>query len=208
MIQPTRKSQWLLVMSGIFCATSSLMTFSMLGSDGSVILRSLVQSRDTMAQMGMCALAAGLCTIVCGIWSLRIGNSWLLILNGLSCAVLGLLVTIGATTTRPTAFRSLAPMIVVMAASIGAYELAAARTLRDKPADEWLLGAAGMISAGLAVVFLAFVFRWIKLEASPSGQTFQSLGSYFGFSALCMVGLVLRPPRPQAVTLHLADTAG
>jgi hypothetical protein len=58
--------------------------------------------------------------------------------------------------------------------------------------DEWLPGAAGVVSVGFAVAFLAFVLRWIKLDPSPSAQTFYWLGSYSGFTAICMVGLALR----------------
>jgi hypothetical protein len=49
-----------------------------------------------------------------------------------------------------------------------------------------------VVSVGFAVVFLGFVLRWIKLDPSPSAQTFNWLGSYFGFTAICMVGLALR----------------
>jgi hypothetical protein len=48
-----------------------------------------------------------------------------------------------------------------------------------------------VVSVGFAVVFLGFVLRWIKLDSSPSAQTFHWLGSYFGFTAICMVGLAL-----------------
>ena len=89
------------------------------------------------------------------------------------------------------AFRTIALVIVIMAMSIGLYELATARTLRGHLIDEWLLGAAGVVSVGFAVAFLAFVLRWIKLDPSPSAQTFYWLGSYFGFTAICMVGLAL-----------------
>jgi hypothetical protein len=51
---------------------------------------------------------------------------------------------------------------------------------------------AGVVSVGFAAVFLAFVLRWIKLDPSPSAQTFHWLASYFGFTAICMVGLALR----------------
>jgi uncharacterized membrane protein HdeD (DUF308 family) len=143
--------------------------------------------------LGLLALAAGVCTIAASVWGSRKDNSWLLVLNGLACSSLGLLVTLGATgATRPIAFRTIALVIVIMAMSIGLYELATARTLRGHLMDEWLLGAAGVVSVGFAVAFLAFVLRWIKLDPSPSAQTFYWLGSYFGFTAICMMGLALR----------------
>ena len=157
--------------------------------DGSPALRTFVHSRSTLAQMGVLALAAGACTIAAGIWSSRKGKSWLLVLNGLACSALGLIFTFW---TGPLAFRTVALLIVVMALSIGIYELAAARELRRHLADEWLLGAAGVASVGFALAFFAFVFRWIKLEPGSPAQTLHWLGSYFGFSAVCMLGLALR----------------
>jgi hypothetical protein len=57
--------------------------------------------------------------------------------------------------------------------------------------DSWLLTAAGVVAVGFAGVFLGFVFGWIRLDPSPSAQTFHWLGSYFGFSSICMLGLAL-----------------
>jgi len=58
-------------------------------------------------------------------------------------------------------------------------------------ADEWFLGLAGAASVGFALAFLAFGFRWIEMQPRPHAD-FLWFGSYFGFSALCMVGLALR----------------
>jgi hypothetical protein len=141
--------------------------------------------------LGLLALAAGVCTIAASVWRSRKDNSWLLVVNGLACSSLGILITLGL--TRPITFRTIALVIVIMAMSIGLYELATARTLRGHHIDEWLLGVAGVVSVGFAIVFLGFVLRWIKLDPSPSAQTFNWLGSYFGFTAICMVGLALGP---------------
>jgi len=154
--------------------------------DGSVTLRTFVNNRGTLVQMGVLALAAGACTIATGIWSSRNGQSWLLVLNGLACSALGLILTFWR---GPLAFRTVALLIVVMAMSVGIYELASARAWRSHLADQWLLAAAGAISVGFALAFLAFVFRWIKLEPGSPAQTLHWLGSYFGFSAICMLGL-------------------
>jgi uncharacterized membrane protein HdeD (DUF308 family) len=189
-IQPLIKSWWLLALCGVLDAIFSVMIFFMQSPGRSRILHTFVQSRSTGAQLGVLALAAGACTIAAGIWSARKGASWLLVLNGLACSALGLSVALGA--TRPIAFRTIALAVVAMAASSGVYELATAWTLRRHLTDEWLLGAAGVVSVGFAVAFLAFALRWIKLEPSPSAQTFDWLGSYFAFSAICMLGLALR----------------
>jgi uncharacterized membrane protein HdeD (DUF308 family) len=193
MTQSLVKSWWLLALCGVFDALFAVLIVLMGSPDGSPNLSTFIHSRDASSQLGLLALAAGVCTIAASVWGSRKDNSWLLVLNGLACSSLGLLVTLGAIgATRPIAFRTIALVIVIMAMSIGLYELTTARTLRGHPIDEWLLGAAGVVSVGFAVVFLAFVLRWIKLDPSPSAQTFHWLGSYFGFTAICMVGLALR----------------
>lgn len=193
MTQSLVKSWWLLALCGVLDALFAVLIVLMGSPDGSPDLRAFMHSRNALTQLGVLALAAGVCTIAASFWSPRKDNSWLLALNGLACSSLGLLVTLGAIgVTRPIAFRTIALVIVIMAMSIGLYELATARTLRGHLGDEWLLGAAGVVSVGFAVAFLAFVLRWIKLDPSPSAQTFDWLGSYFGFTAICMVGLALR----------------
>jgi len=44
----------------------------------------------------------------------------------------------------------------------------------------------------LLLAFFAFVFSWIKLAPGSPGQSWLWLGSYFGFSAVCMLALALR----------------
>ena len=192
MAQTLVKSWWLLALCGVLDALFAVMIL-MASPDGSPNLRIFMHSRYAITQLGVFALAAGICTIAASVWSSRKDHSWLLVLNGLACGSLGLLVSLGA--TRPIAFRTIALVIVIMAVSIGLYELATARTLRGHPIDKWLLGAAGVVSVSFAAAFLGFVLRWIKLDPSPSAQTFHWLGSYFGFTAICMVGLALLPER-------------
>jgi uncharacterized membrane protein HdeD (DUF308 family) len=188
-IQMLIKNWWLLALCGVLDAIYSVMNFFMQRPDGSLALRPFVNNRSTVVHMGMLALAAGACTIAAGIWSSRKGKSWLLVLNGLACSALGMIFTFW---TGPLAFRTVALLIVVMAISVGIDELATARTLRRHLADEWLLAAAGVVSVGFALSFLAFAFGWIKLEPRLPDQSLFWLGSYFGFSAICMLGLALR----------------
>jgi uncharacterized membrane protein HdeD (DUF308 family) len=193
MTQSLVKSWWLLALCGVLDALFAVLIFLMGSLDGSPNLRAIIHAKNASSQLGLIALAAGVCTIAASVWGSRKDNSWLLVLNGLACSSLGLLVTLGATgAIRPIAFRTIALVIVIMAMSIGLYELTTARTLRKHLIDGWLLGAAGVVSVGFAVAFLAFVLRWIRLDPSPSAQTFDWLGSYFGFTAICMVGLALR----------------
>jgi uncharacterized membrane protein HdeD (DUF308 family) len=201
MIQPLIKSWWLLALCGVFNAILSLMMFLALSPEGSWA-RTFMNSRNMAARLGMLALAIGACTLAAGIWNLRRSNSWLLMLNGLVCSVLGLLVR----SNRPVAFRTVALFIVVMAVSMGVYEFVAARALRGHM-EEWLLDAAGIVSLGFALAFLAFVLRWLKLDPSPSAQTFNWLGSYFGFSAICMLWFAFGDFKPKIVLRHKANSA-
>jgi uncharacterized membrane protein HdeD (DUF308 family) len=202
MIQTWTKSWWLLALCGVLNAIFSIMMFLVLSPEGSWA-RTFLNTRNMAERLGMLALAIGVCTIAAGIWSLRKSNSWLLVLNGLACSTLGLLVR----SNRPVAFRTVALFIVVMAVSIGIYELAIARTSRGRRVDEWLLGVAGIVSFGFALAFLAFVFRWLKLDPSPSAQTFNWLGSYFGFSAICMLGLALLQFMPKTALHSKSNSA-
>ncbi|MGA3260442.1 MAG: hypothetical protein ABSE35_16290 [Bryobacteraceae bacterium] len=190
MIQALTKNWWLLALGGVFDAMLSAMNLFMQRPDGSLALRTTVDVNGTLVHMGELALAAGVCTIAAGIWSSREGRAWFLMLNGLALTALGLLFTFWA--NRPIAFRSIALLIVAMAISIGIYELATARTLLRQVTARWLLGAAGVVSVGFALVFLAVAFRQLNVERSPLID-FLWFGSYYGFSAICKVGLALGP---------------
>ena len=200
MIQTLIKSWWLLALSGALYAIYSAMNFFMQRPDGSLALRTAVNNRGTLVHMGELALAAGVCTIAAALWNSRKGKSWLLALNGVACGALGAILTFW---TGPLAFRTIALLIVAMALSAGIYALAAARTFRR----EWLLGAAGAASIGFALAFLAFVFRWIKLDPASAAQTFRWIGSYFGFSAICMLALATRLNNPRAAAHRSTGSA-
>ncbi len=189
MIQALNKNWWLLALGGVFDAMLSAMNLFMQRPDGSLALRTTVDVNGTLVHMGELALAAGVCTVAAGIWNSRKGRAWLLVLNGLALSALGLLFTFWA--NRPIAFRSIALLIVVMAISIGIYELAVVRTSRRHVTAKWLLGAAGVVSVGFALVFLALAFRQLNVERSPLID-FLWFGSYYGFSAICKLGLALR----------------
>jgi len=152
--------------------------------------------------MGMLAVAAGVCTIAAGSWSSRKGKSWLLVLNGLAFSALGLIFVFWK---GRLAFRTVALLLVVMAISIGILELATALTLRRHVADEWSLGLAGAVSVGFALAFLALAFQWIKPKQPAS--IFLWLSSYFGFSAICMLGLARRLNSLRAAIHRMAGSS-
>jgi hypothetical protein len=135
-------------------------------------------------------LAAGACTIAAGIWRSAKGISWLLVLNGLALSAYGWMALFWR---GPLSFRFFALLVVVMATSFGMLALAIARTLRRRVADNWFFGLAGTASIGVALAFLALASHWIQLERRlfhPS--VFLWFCFYFGFSAICMLGLALR----------------
>lgn len=180
----------LLALCGILDAALAALNLFMFAWDGSPAWETFA-IRGASLLMAKLALAAGLCTIAAGIWSFGNGRSWLLVLNGLAFSAYGL---IPGFWRGPLSFLFFARLLIVMAISIGIFELLTARTVRRQhPADGWFLGLAGIASFGFALAFLALIFGWIQLEPRPlHASLFLWLVSYFGFSAICMAGLALR----------------
>ncbi|MGB7761101.1 MAG: hypothetical protein WBL61_14800 [Bryobacteraceae bacterium] len=139
--------------------------------------------------MGVVALAAGVCAIAACIWNSGKGKPWLLALTGTALGAFAL-ITILWSRSRPLSFRPISLLFVVMALSIGILALATALRLRRHVAGKWLFGAAGAVSVGYAVGFFALGFRWIRLE--PPYAFFVWMASYFGLSAIFMLGIALR----------------
>jgi len=188
LIQTLIKNWWLLALCGVLDAIISVIFLIMQDTDGPLTFHAW---KGTVVFLGKLALAAGACTIAAGIWRSTKGKCWLLVLNGLALSALGLIFT--NLTHYRISFRTVALLLVVMAMSIGILELATARTLRRQRhvADEWFLGLAGAASVGFALAFFALGFRWIKLEPGSHSDILW-IGSYFGFSAICKLGLALR----------------
>lgn len=135
--------------------------------------------------LGILALAGGLCAVAA---SLASSKSWLLLLHGLALSALGLLCT-GIFGSK-ISFRSIALVLILMAVSLGAFELATARALRHRP-DGWLLNTAGVLSAGFALVFAILGFQWIKVEPGSLREILW-MGAYFGFTAICVFAVAMR----------------
>jgi uncharacterized membrane protein HdeD (DUF308 family) len=180
MIQKPSKNWWLLALCGVLDAIISVIYFNHAGRG--------FHETEPVVFLGKLTLAAGACTITAAMWSSRNGKSWLLVLNGLACSALGLIFTFW---TGPLSFSTVALLIILMAMSIGIYELATARTLRLHVADGWFLGLAGVVSVGFALAFVALGIGWIKVEPG-SYLDLLWLGSYFSFSAICKLGLAVR----------------
>jgi hypothetical protein len=178
MIQRLVKNWWLLGLCVALEAIIAMIYFNYAGQH---------VNRREIVPVGGLTLAAGVCTIAAGILRSAEGKRWLLVLNGAACSALGLILTLVTT----IAFRTIALLMIVMAVSLAAHELAASGPRLTR---KWLPGTAGMVLVGFATLFLAFVLGWIKLNPASPGQTLLWLGSYFGFSTICMLGLAAGLP--------------
>lgn len=179
-MQTPVKSWWLLLLCGIFEVIYCGMNFFMLRPDGTLALRTFVSRRSTVVDMGILALGAGLCAIAASIWNSKKISVWLLALNGVALSVLGLIFMFW---TGPLSFRTIALLFAAMAISAGVYELAIARTVR------WVWIAAGIVSLAFAGAFLSFAAGLVEPAHGSPTATFIWMGSYFGFSAVCMFAL-------------------
>ena len=187
MIQTMIRDRWLLALCGVLDAIISVIYFIMYGAgpDGPLTFHGW---NGAVVFLTSLALAAGVCTTVAGMSAKD--KSWLLVLNGLALSAYGLIPLFWR---GPLSFDLFALLVVVMAMTVGILALVIARTLRRSVADEWFFGLAGAGSVGFALAFLALVSGWIQLERRPfHPSVFLWLGFYFGFSAICMLGLALR----------------
>ncbi len=192
LIQTLTKNWWLLALCGVFDAVLSVIYF--MHDTG-------FNTMNQVMLMGKLAAAAGAFTIAAGIWRSTTGKCWPLAMNGAALGAFGLILN-GIFGFR-ISLRSIALLLVVMAASSGILYLATARTLRRQRhvADGWFLGFAAAASLGFVLGFLALGFHWITLEPGPgSHPDILWFGAYFGFSAICMVVLALRLHSPSLET--------
>ena len=188
MIQTLIRNWWLLALCGIADAIIAFLYVMMQGAAGPLTFHAW---NSTVVLLGELAMAAGACTIAAGLWRSQKGKCWLLVLNGLALGALGLIQY--ALVRFRISFLTIALLIILMAVSAGILDLVTARTLRRLRYawDGWLLGLAGAASVGFALAFMALGLRWLRIAPESHADLFW-LGSYFGFSAICMLGLALR----------------
>src|SRR5262245_16310786 len=104
------------------CAAMNLL---MLNPDRSLSLRRLALP-NTVWDMSMLALMAGACAMTAGLWNSGRGNSWLLSLHGVALGAVGL-IGVSPLVRGPLSFRPISLLFVLMAVSVGAFALGAAR---------------------------------------------------------------------------------
>jgi hypothetical protein len=136
------------------------------------------------AVLGKLTLAAAACVLAAGLWRGSTGRSWLLVLNGLALATIG--VIFNSLFRYRVSFRTIAFLLAVMALSNGLLAL------------QWSLRLAGSVSLGFALALLALSLRWIPLGSERLDLIW--MGSFFGFSALCMMALVSVPGSTRVPT--------
>ncbi len=189
MIRTLARNWLLLLLCGALDAAISAIYLNMYLSSGTLSAQSW---NSEVVLLGKLTLLAGVCTMAAGVWRSGAGKCWPLVVNGVSLAGFGLLQSFAG--RFPISFLAFAMLIIVGAISAGILELTIARALR--PADQWLLPAAALASIGFALVFLALGLRWIQIEPG-SHMDLAWFAFYFGFVALCMLGLGLRLRRPN-----------
>jgi uncharacterized membrane protein HdeD (DUF308 family) len=192
LIQTLTKNWWLLIVCGVLEAIISFIYLLMQDTNGPLTFHAW---NHTIAVLGEVTLLTGVCAIIAGVWRSSTGKCWLLVLNGLALAALGL-IYYGFVRFR-ISFLTIAFLIIVMATSLGILGLGIARTFRQQRhiGARWLFGLAGAISVAFALGFLlwsvSLAFAWIKIQPGSHSDLFW-LGLYFGFSAICMLALGLR----------------
>jgi uncharacterized membrane protein HdeD (DUF308 family) len=189
MIQTLMKNWRLLALCGLLNATAAVIYFMMYdtGPDGPL---SATGWKSMVALLSKLTIAAGVCTVLAGLWKSGSGKSWPLVVNGLALGAYGLLPLVWR---GPLGFEVFALLIGVMSITFGIVTLAIARTVRRQAGDFWFLTSAGVSSVGFAVAFLALAGGWVELERRAFHPAiFLWLCLYFGFSAICVLGLSLR----------------
>jgi uncharacterized membrane protein HdeD (DUF308 family) len=184
------KAWWLLALCGILDAMHASINLVMMKLP--LTYRVLGSNVSAVWDMGLLALAAGICTIAAGLWSGGRDRSWLLSLHGLAMGAFGTVI-VSPLIKGPLSFRPISVLFTVMAASLGAFAFEAAKTQRRSSSSSkgrWFLLAVGAAFIGFAVSFIVVgVFR-IRLE--PPQTFFIWMSSYLSLCAMFMMWLAFR----------------
>jgi uncharacterized membrane protein HdeD (DUF308 family) len=197
MTQIPTKNWWLLAIAGLLDGVISIIYFNHAGHGFHAM-------RDVFL-LGRITIAAGVCTIMAGVWRGDRRQWWAVALSGVALSMLGLL--LDGFFGLKIRFRTVAFLIIVTAVSTGIFQLAAARGLwRRKIVNASLLGAAGIGSAVFAFAFYVLGFGWVKIQPGSFKDVIW-LGLYFAFCAVSMLGSALRLEGARAV-VDSSPTAG
>jgi hypothetical protein len=179
---------WLIASCGVgeaICAAMNLLTLNL---DGWPVLRRFALP-NTVWDMSMVALLAGICAIAAGLWNLGRNRAWMLSLHGLALGSFGF-IGVSPLVKGPLSFRPISLLLVLMVVSLGAFAWATARTLRSGVPGKLFLKVSEAASMGFALSFVAVGFGWLRL--GPPHSFWIWMSSYFGFCAIVMLWLALR----------------
>jgi uncharacterized membrane protein HdeD (DUF308 family) len=195
-LQTLRRNWWLLALGGVLDALIAALYLMLQNSRGPITISDW---NGTIVLLGELMLAAGVLSVVAGLWRSGIGKCWFLEIQGAALCALGMIGCYFARHYRIDLL-TVALLAVLMAVSTGLLELAAARSLRSegRTGDGWFFNATGAASLVLVFPFLALGFRWI-VQGPGSHVDFLWLGAFFGVSAIGTIGLGWR--------LHARTTA-
>jgi uncharacterized membrane protein HdeD (DUF308 family) len=181
------KAWWLLVLCGILDAMHASINLLMISHP---LTYQIFGSSVTAGwDMGLLALAAGVCVIGAGLWCGGKDRSWLLSLHGLAMGAFGAVV-LSPLVKGPLSFRPISVLFTLMAASLGAFALGTAKTQRRSSKGRWLLFAAGAAFIGFAVSFIVIGGFRIRLE--PPQTFFIWMSSFLSLCTMFMVWLAFR----------------
>src|SRR5690242_14509041 len=107
---PLSKTWWLLALSGILDAMHAAMNVLMLNPVGNLSWRTFAPA-GAVWDMGMVAVAAGVCAIAAGLWSQGKNHSWLLAVHGLALGVFGV-IAVSPLVRGPLSFRPVSVLFV------------------------------------------------------------------------------------------------
>ncbi len=189
MIQTLVRNWGLLVLCAVLEALLSANYLVMQERDGHWALRSYALP-GTVTFLGQLALAAGFLALGASLWRSVRGRCWPLLINGLALGAMGLLF-LGAFGPR-VSFRSIAGLLVVMAASLCLLAVSTVRALGHRTRNRWIAGTAGLLAFAFALVF-----AWMQPQPGTHSEILW-IGAYLGFQSLCLLGLALRLHMPEA----------
>lgn len=167
---------WLLVLCGALNLANAAMHILVANPQGALAVRRFALA-ESVFEISVLALAAGVCAIAAGLWSAGKNHSWLLVLHGLGIAGFGLL-GVSPLVKGPLSFQPVSLLFVLSAVALGAFAWRAARA-----------PVAGALGIALAISFVAVGFGAIRLEPAP---WWIWMGSYFVYCAAFMVWAGLR----------------
>lgn len=181
------KAWWLLALCGILDAVHASINLLMMNLPltSRVFGSNLIAVRD----MGFVAVAAGACALAAGLWSSGKEHSWLLSVHGLAMGAFGTIL-VSPLVKGPLSFRPISVLFLVMAASLGAFSLEAAKTRRRSGQGRSFLLAVGAALIGFAASFVIVGGFRIRLEPPQTYLIWMS--SYLSLCALVMLWLAFR----------------